>query len=128
MAQPFYFVSLPLASLVAGMELLTWTAPGIHRLVLLVGESLRLGILFAIASDLLSDLRDTPRFANLLVAPFAVLFASAFMLWRTLRRRKECEPSLSEAGQRRKASLLLIVFVWALLTLSDFLFRVNGPR
>lgn len=124
-APPFYFVSLPFATLTVGIELLAWLAPGIHRLALMSASFLLfmpLSLLIWLLYEPLAALTG----ANLLVAPLAVFIASGFMLWRTVGQEKERGPVLSEARQKRRALFLVTIFVWGILTLSDFLFRLSG--
>lgn len=120
---PFYLVSLPLATLIVGTELLAWVAPAVHHLALVPSSLMLTPLYFLIGSSY--DPIAACTIANCLVAPFAVFFSSIFMLWRTLGRRKEGEPFVT---QKRMVLFLVIVFAWGFLTLSEFLFQASGPR
>jgi hypothetical protein len=124
-APPFYLISLPLATLIIGSELLASAAPGVHRLALMSTSFLLfmpLSLLIWLLCEPLAALTG----ANLLIAPFVVFVGSGFMLWRTVGQEKERGPVLSEARQKHRAFLLPIVFAWAFLTSSEFLLRASG--
>src|ERR1700744_111987 len=114
MAPPFYFISLPVATLLVGTVLLATSARGICRLIL-APEALN----FLIAASLWVLPRYDPvawlRLLNFFIAPFVVLPISGYMLWRTL---SDVNGHRLPSRHRLRALLLVLAFAWAVLSIS----------
>jgi hypothetical protein len=113
-ALPFYVISLPIATLLAGVEMLAWTvvtiqAFGVSTLVL--GFPIMVWLSFPV------DPAGTLVLANYILAPFAVSFLSIYTLWRTIGRKGKFGHSSSLATRPLGASILSLLFVWAFLSL-----------
>jgi hypothetical protein len=117
-APPFYFVSFPVATLLAGAELLIWTGADVYYF----GWAFVCSLLFVVWDSFSVDPAGTLGafgYANFCVAPFAVLFLSGYMLWRTIGRQRERSHSSGVAMRPLRTLVPLFVFVWAFLTLRD---------
>jgi len=143
-APPFYLVSLPIATLIAGAGML-----GLYCLVvldLLLYSRAFWDILyfrFAMASSV-GLLIPLPKYLvfypNLRELLFALTFilpigfwaatgVSGYLLWRTVWREHHHQPSSRMTRLRLRGLLLLILFEWAHVLLVTFIFSlvVYGP-
>jgi hypothetical protein len=132
-APPFYLVSLPIATLIVGAEML-----GLYSLIALVDflSPLQLSWSFVFESFLnvlLAGLTVSFFFSDPsvdLVAPvilaslvgfWAATLISGYLLWRTVRREDHRQPASCVAGQRLRGLLLLIAFAWAVIYLVTYI-------
>jgi hypothetical protein len=124
-AHPFYFVSLPIASLLAGAEMLSKILIGIYFL--------DIGLLiFIIGFPIFLWFENVPLAENLpvvnsMLAPFAVPFVSGFMLWLAVRRGDELKRA-SAARRQIRVVLLVLIFAWAFLSLRQELFALASAH
>ncbi|WP_426425321.1 hypothetical protein [Bradyrhizobium genosp. A] len=111
---PFYFVSLPIATLTAGMEMLAWV---IHYLTEGAGE-VSLGALFLaklFALSLLVRIFPLESFVFAIVSGVfvAALALSSYSLLRTPLREGDLRCPARQTKRRLEAVFLLAAFVWA---------------
>jgi len=110
-APPFYFVSLPIATVIATSEIVTWISMGLYLVYgpWLIGAS---GWEYAfILSTLFFE--GQPLLTLLVGGSFAWMFVSIRLLWRTLRQ-EDGQGSVSKTAQQRfRALLLLLAFTWS---------------
>jgi hypothetical protein len=121
-APPFYFVSLPIATLLAGMEMLSEILLVIYHQISFLIFVLGLPILLCFDT---SPLADRLAFANFLLAPFGASFVSGYLLWLSVRRGDELNRA-SGAERKLRALLLVLIFGWAFLSLRHELLVLAG--
>jgi hypothetical protein len=141
-APPFYLVSLPIATLVAGAEML-----GLYCFVvldLLLHYRTFWFMLHVRFSDaaLFGLVIPLPQyfvfFPNIPVLALALMFilpigfwattgVSGYLLWRTVWHEDHHQPSPSMARQRLRGLLLLVLFESAHVLLVTFLLSLMGP-
>jgi hypothetical protein len=114
LAPPFYFVSLPIATLVVGAEMLTMTAAKIYQFGAL---AYLLGIPILILFGFPYGPAESFVLANLWGAPFAVSFVSGYTMWRMVGRGSGPERPPGQVRQQLRALIHVLVFAWAFLTL-----------
>jgi len=117
-ALPFYVISLPIATLLAGAEMLAGNvviiqASGAWTLVL--GFPIMVWLSFP------ADPAGTLVLANYFLAPFAVSLLSIYTLWGTIGRKGRFERSSSLAMRLLGSSILSLLFVWAFLSLRFYI-------
>jgi hypothetical protein len=138
-APPFYLVSLPIATLVAGAEML-----GLYCFVvldLLLHSRVFWFMLYAQFSRAAMFGLVIPLplfivfFPNIPVLAFALMFilpigfwaaigVSGYLLWRTVWHEDHHQPSPSMARQHLRGLLLLLLFEWAHVLLVTFMFSL----
>jgi hypothetical protein len=111
---PFYFISLPVATLVVGMEMLTWIVrfflsgpPDVDSLTLFLGN-LYVFLLMLAAFPLLAILG---------YGLFAALVFSGLTLGRVFLDEEDWKCPALETKRRLTAIVLLAAFVWAWVTI-----------
>ena len=118
-AAPFYLVSLPIATVTAGLDLFTSISAVLYLLLKPYWPwDWQLGAL------ILWDF--SPVVTLLAGTSFAWMFVSAYLLWRTLRKEEE-QGSSSKNAQRRRALLLLFGFTWAWGSVGYFVYAIIRP-
>jgi hypothetical protein len=143
---PFYFVSLSIAMLTIGMEVLVLYVIillGIfymyHDLfdryhswltfIYMGGETLLLvpaiGAMLAWSPALGESLTDTIAFV-VFIAFWAAQFVSGRLLWRTRWRDDERESPSNKTMQHLRALFILFIFAWAFLSVRNFVLGVCG--
>jgi hypothetical protein len=115
-APPFYLVSLPIATVTAGLQLFTWISVGFYLFFRPYFSwqdvFLTLSIVF----------RGLPVEMLLLGTSFAWTFVSAYLLWRTVRKEDGQGSVSKNAQQRRRALLVLLAFMWAWGSIGYFVY------
>jgi hypothetical protein len=108
-APPFYFVSLPIATVIATSEIVTWISAALYLTYgpYLIGASGWEGVII-----LWSFFQGQPLLTLLVGGSFAWMFASIGLLWRTLRQVDGQGSASKNAQQRLRALLLLLAFMW----------------
>jgi hypothetical protein len=140
----FYLVSLPIATLIVGAEMLGWYSlfvmgrllsggfswnfrgipffldpfSAIFALIPFVSFSVDASILFP-----LMFLADIGFFLSFWVATFV----SGYLLWQTVRRADHRQPSSRAANSPLRGLLLLIFFAWAFVYLVTYIGWVTAP-
>jgi hypothetical protein len=136
-APPFYFVSLPVATLIAWIEMLAWivlwVCTEVHAgrqdnwleaiWVLLVVVCFYI-FLEACNMHLFGAAVDAISFMVFCAAPFV----SGRMLWRTLRHDEERKHPSNRAKQLLRILLLLFVFAWAFLNVRTYVLFIAGDH
>jgi len=121
-APPFYLVSLPVATLLACLEVLVWYALCTLAILALVDMSWSV-IFFPVVQVVLTCTGSPTPLVALLAAGISFIgfcaapFVSGYLLWRTLWHKDERECPSNRAKQRRRAVLPLFVFVCAFVVL-----------
>jgi hypothetical protein len=117
-APPFYFVSLPIATLLVLAGMVAWTAVVSWLDRALLGWVNNMLLLWMMLTMPLTPLREPPARAFVVDGIFLVAFCatqvvSAYLLWRALGREDRRKRSLSKTGRYFRALLLLSAFAWA---------------
>jgi hypothetical protein len=127
-APPFYLVSLPIATLIVGAEML-----GCYLLLLLSILSFRpLSVALRALPYLIIPMEAfPPTFSSdsyyllavfgSLIAFWAATFTSGFLLWRTAWRENHHHVSLRVASRLLPALFLFISFAWTLFYLTSYI-------
>ena len=137
---PFYLVSLPIATLIVGAEMLGW-----YSLVVLDGLLSPYGFHWSVVFE---------RFLNVALASFVVpplfppdfshdlfvlmifalpigfwaaTFASGYLLWRAVWREDHDRPTSRIVVQRLQGLLLLVCFAWAFCYLVSYIAGLTTP-
>ncbi len=138
-APPFYLVSLPIATLTAGANML-----GVYSLVILDGLLSPYGFswnvvferffnvaLAALIAVLFSPYISFELFGLMIVALpigfWAAVFVSGYLFWRTVWHEDRGQASSDVTRQRRRGALLLVVFAWAFIYLVTFINGLMAP-
>jgi hypothetical protein len=120
-ASPFYFVSLPFATLVVGLEMFVWMVAYVFELKELYAVDRSLEIILLIWRGFGCFLQVFPVAISLFISSFLVFcvlpFVSARMLWRALRQQGERKYS-SNGARHFGVLLLLFVFAWTFLVMT----------
>jgi hypothetical protein len=121
---PFYFVSLPIATLIVGTEMLAWYALYSYALhSWLVGFIIWYPAWFSYLIN--SDVLLMSRVFS--VVFWAALFVSGRLMWRSVSGDDGREYPSNKAVQHLRGFLLLFVFAWTFLSLRTFiLFLAEG--
>jgi len=136
-APSFYFVSLPIATLIVWIEMLAWIVAWVYALKeVYAGFPMPfrwLDVIFLIWDAPWNDLLQLyPVGILVAVISFVVFcvapFVSGRMLWRTLRREDERKYPSNRARQHLGTLLLLFVFAWAFLSVRTFVLFVAGDQ
>jgi hypothetical protein len=118
---PFYFVSLPFATLVVGVEMFVWMVTYVRELKRLYGVNSSLEIILLIWRGFGCLLQIFPVTISLFIISFLVFcvlpFVSARMLCRTLQE-KDARKYPSNGAKHLGVWLLLFVFAWTFLVVS----------
>ena len=125
-AAPFYLVSLPIATLIVGAEMLGW-----YFILLLL--SLSLGPFLEVLSAFPFVIPPWFAFPSLfdsgvyllgvfgtLIGFWTATFISGYLLWRTVWRENHHPDSSRVASRFLRALLLLICFAWAFFYLVSY--------
>jgi hypothetical protein len=132
-APPFYLVSLPIATLVAGAEML-----GLYSLIvshyLSAGISLRsvfgdftLNVLLVgflgqfLSYGRLFQALEGPAIFAFLLGFWTATFVSIYLLRQTIWQERDRQPPLRIARQRLRGLALLIAFAWAVIYLATYI-------
>jgi len=138
-APPFYLVSLPIATLIAGAEML-----GLYSLIALMDflSPLQLSWKFVFESFLnvilagltvsffFSDPSNdffAPAILAFIAGFWAATLISGYSLWQTVWREDRRQPVSRVAGQRLRGLLLLIAFAWAVIYLVTYIVTLLIP-
>jgi hypothetical protein len=138
-APPFYLVSLPIATLIAGADML-----GLYSLVILDGLLSPYGfswnvvferffnvVLAALIAVLFSPYVSFELFGLMIVTLpigfWAAAFASGYLFWRTVWHEGRHQASSRVTRQRRRGVLLLVFFAWAFIYLVTFIGGLMAP-
>ena len=139
LAPPFYLVSLPIATLIVGAEMLGWyslvvlnsllSPYGFHWIVVFYRFQ---NVLFASFVALLFSPDYSYDLLGLLVfvVPigfWAATFASGYLLWRAVWREDRQQPTSRIAMQRLQGLLLLACFAWAFCYLVSYVVGLTTP-
>jgi hypothetical protein len=136
---PFYLVSLPIATLIVGAEMLGWYALLLRALLSPDGsfswefffEHLFNWMLASLLAPFFSfDFWNAfvgPANIALLVGFWAATFASGYLLWQTVWREDHHQPSLHIARRLLRVLLLLICFAWAFCYLVSYIAELITP-
>ena len=126
---PFYLVSLPIATLIVGVEMLGWYV----FLPLSILSQRPLSVVLGIFPFLILPWQAFPstfRSESYTLAVFGSLIAfwvatliSGFLLWRTLWREDHHHASSRVASRFLRALLLFICFAWTLFYLASYVHR-----
>jgi hypothetical protein len=143
-APPFYLVSLPVATLIAGagmlglycfvvLHLLLYSRAFWYILYFRFATAASVGLVIPLP-EYLVHYPDLPEltFALTFVLPigfWAATGVSGYLLWRTLWREDHHQPSSRMTRLRLRGLLLLILFEWAHVLLATFILSlmVYGP-
>jgi hypothetical protein len=137
-APPFYLVSLPIATLVAGAEMLglysllvygLWSPQGIFWSLFFERIfNLLLGIYFAhlFLYNHLWFVLEGPAIIAFLVGFWVSTFGSGYLLWRTVWR-EDHQSSSRIASQRLRGLFLLIGFAWSVIYLVTYIGTLMVP-
>ena len=137
-APPFYLISLPIATLIAGAEML-----GLYSLIALMdllspGTSWSF-IFGSFLNVLLAGLTVSVFFSGpshdffapvilaFLVAFWAAMLISGYLLWRTVWCEDHRQPASRVAMQRLRGLLLLIAFAWVVIYLVTYIVTLTIP-
>ncbi len=125
-ARPFYLVSLPVATLIVGAEMLGWYV----FLPLSILSQRPLSVVLDIFPLLILPWQAFPstfRSESYTLAVFGSLIAfwvatliSGFLLWRTLWRENHHHASSRVASRLLQALLLFVCFAWTLFYLASY--------
>lgn len=112
---PVYFVAVPVATLVAGLELVAWSV--LFTWLDPFAEGLGIAALAVAASSLVDEVsagvHDHPAIAAIAPLVFcAAMFASGYSLWRTLWWKQRLDRPFRRARHVGKALILLLAFTW----------------
>jgi hypothetical protein len=108
-APPFHFVSLPIATVIATLEIVTWISMGLY---LVYGPWLTGASAWEYAFILSRFFLRQPLLTLSVGGSFAWMFVSIRLLWRTLREEDGQGTVSKTAQQRLRALLLLLAFAW----------------
>jgi cytochrome c oxidase assembly factor CtaG len=130
-APPFYLVSLPIATLLVGTELLAWVVLIVHLKKFMLFSDTLPGTLFVVLFGFFFAFLNDPVGlfvpATVVFVLFcATFFISGYLLWWTLRYQDQPQDSSYRAKQRRWTLLLLLAFVYAFVALRSFLLFIAG--
>jgi hypothetical protein len=124
-APPFYFVSLPVATVIATSEIVAWISLGLYLFYgpYLSGASGReyaiiLSTYFFVGQPLLT---------LLVGGSFAWMLVSICLLWRTLRQERGQGSVSKNAQQRLRALLLLLAFMWPWASIGYLIHLATRP-
>ncbi len=130
-APPFYLVSLPIATLIVGAEMLG----GYFLLLLLIfymglfPDILRVFPFFILPwyafPFVFGSWLYLPVVYGSLIAFWAATFISGFLLWRTVWRENRHQPSSRVAGRLLRALLLFICFAWTFFYLMVYVHQLG---
>jgi hypothetical protein len=123
-APPFYLVSLPIATVTAGLQLFTWISAVLYLLVRPDSSWPWTWQVLSFIFILWDFFQVLPVVTLLAGTSFAWMFVSAYLLWRTLRNEDGQGSSPKNAQQRRRALLLLFGFTWAWGSMGYFAYAV----
>jgi len=135
---PFYLVSLPIATLVAGAEMLglysliavmDFLSPGISW-SFIFGSFLNLILAGITVSFFFPDPSHdffAPAILAFLVGFWAAMLISGYSLWQTVWREDRRQPVSRVAGQRLRGLLLLIAFSRAVIYLVTYIVTLMIP-
>jgi hypothetical protein len=129
-APPFYFVAVPIATLVAGLELVAWSV--LFTWLDPFAEGLGIAALAVAASILVDEVsagvHDYPAIAATAPLLFCVaMFASGYSLWRMLRWRERLDQPFGRARHVGGALVLLLAFAWVFACNRSFILIFRGP-
>jgi len=125
-APPFYLVSLPIATLIAGAVML-----GLYVRLLSLGASADYhfflnSYFYYVFYPLLSG-----HYVHVLVGSFVgfwvAIFVSGYLLWQTVWRQHGYAASSRIVGQRLRGLLLLVCFAWAFVYLVAYIVLLTTP-
>jgi hypothetical protein len=121
---PFYFVSLPIATVIAASEIVTWISVGLY---LAYGPYLIGASGWEDVTILWSFFQGQPLLTFLVGGSFARMFVSICLLWRTLRQ-EDGQGSVSKIAQQRvRALLLLLAFMWPWRSIGYLVYLTTRP-
>jgi hypothetical protein len=141
LAPPFYLVSLPIATLIVGAEMLGWYSHvifnsllspyGFHWIVVFyrfqnVFFASLVALLFYPDYSYSYDLLGLLVFV-VLIGFWAATFASGYLLWRAVWREDHDRPTSRIAMQRLQGLLLLACFAWAFCYLVSYVVGLLTP-
>ncbi|MBV8918388.1 hypothetical protein [Bradyrhizobium sp.] len=106
-APPFYLVSLPIATVTAGLQLFIWISAGLY---LFFRHWLSWPDVFIELWIIFAGLHVETLLPGM---SFVWVFVSASLLWRTVWKEDGRGSISKKAQQRRRALLLLLAFMWA---------------
>lgn len=128
-APPFYLVSLPIATLIAGAAML-----GLYFRLLLLGFSGSFFFKLLLNSTPYYFFRYsvvTGHYFHVLVGSFIgfwiATFVSGYLLWQAVWRQDDHPASSRVAGQRLRGLILLICFAWAFFYLVTYFAELSTP-
>ena len=121
---PFYFVSLPIATVIAASEIVTWISVGLY---LAYGPYLIGASGWEDVTILWSFFQGQPLLTFLVGGSFARMFVSIRLLWRTLRQEDGQGSVLKIAQQRVRALLLLLAFMWPWRSIGYLVYLTTRP-
>jgi hypothetical protein len=127
---PFYLVSLPIATLIVGVEMLA-----LYSLFVMSGLLSPYGFSWDYHYRLFF-LNPVPGFLNVASRPAIVgfflsfwvaTFVSGYLLWQTVLRDDHHRPSSRIAGRLLRGLVLLLCFAWALCYLVSYIAWLITP-
>ena len=138
-APPFYLVSLPIATLIVGAEMLGWyslvvlddllSPYGFHWSVVFerfLNVALASLVVPRFSPDLSYDLFGLMIFA-LPIVFWSATFASGYVLWQAVWREDHQQPTSRIAMKRLRGLLLLVCFAWAFCYLVSYIAGLMTP-
>ena len=125
-APPFYFVAVPIATLLAGLELVTWSVfldwfSSYHLWGFGITATLALAPYFFV-DELSLGLQGHPVMTA--IAPFAfcaAMFAGGYSLWQSLWRKERLNQPFNKARHVWRALVLLLALAWVFFCNRSFI-------
>jgi hypothetical protein len=128
-APPVFFVAVPIATLVAGLELVAWSA--LFTWLDPFAEGLGIAALAIVALRLVDEVsagvHDNPALAAIAPLVFCVaMFATGYSLGRTLWWKQRLDRPFSRARHVGKALILLLAFAWVFACNRSFILMLGA--